>query len=134
MANEPVKQYINSINGYTIQDKELTDTVDTLKTTVSGKAADTSVVHKTGDESIAGNKTFTGTIEVQGTTTLNKLGISDAKIENNTITLGEQSIAPVVSVNEKSGAVSLVAEDVHALPDTTVIPKIYIKSWTATNN
>ena len=82
MANEPVKQYINSINGYTIQDKELTDTVDTLKTTVSGKAADTSVVHKTGDESIAGNKTFTGTIEVQGTTTLNKLGISDAKIEN----------------------------------------------------
>ena len=65
---------------------------------------------------------------------MNKLGISDAKIENNTITLGEQSIAPVVSVNEKSGAVSLIAEDVHALPDTTVIPKIYIKSWTATNN
>lgn len=35
MANEPVKQYITSINGYTIQDKELTDTVDALKTTVS---------------------------------------------------------------------------------------------------
>lgn len=35
MANEPVKQYITSINGYTIQDQELTDTVDTLKTTVS---------------------------------------------------------------------------------------------------
>lgn len=35
MANEPAKQYINSINGYTIQDQELTDTVDTLKTTVS---------------------------------------------------------------------------------------------------
>lgn len=35
MANEPAKQYINSINGYTIQDQELTDTVEILKTTVS---------------------------------------------------------------------------------------------------
>lgn len=129
------KKYLNSINGYIIQDKELTDVVDTLKTTVSGKATDTDVVHKTGDESVAGNKTFTGTIEVKGETTLSKLGISDAKIEGNTITLGEKTITPVSSINNKTGTdVLLEAEDVHALPDTTVIPKIYIKSWTAANN
>lgn len=105
------KQYLNSINGYIIQDKELTDVVDTLKTTVNGKATDTDVVHKTGDESVAGNKTFTGTIEVKGETTLSKLGISDAKIEGNTITLGEQNITPVSSINNKTGAVTLTASD-----------------------
>ena len=68
-------------------------------------------MHKTGDESVAGNKTFTGTIEVKGETTLSKLGISDAKIEGNTITLGEQNITPVSSINNKTGAVTLTASD-----------------------
>lgn len=114
MPSEQTKQYINSLNGYIIQDKELTDAVDALKTTVNNKAEDTDVVHKTGDESIAGNKTFTGAIEVKGETTISKLGISDAKIENSTITIGENTITPVVSINNKTGTegnVSITASD-----------------------
>lgn len=53
-------------------------------------------------------------------TTLSGYGIVDAKIENGVITLGSDTIIPVVSVNGKTGnKVVLSAEDVGALPDTT---------------
>lgn len=60
-------------------------------------------------------------------TTIAGYGITDAKIANGTITLGNQTItpltsAPVTSVNSKTGAVQLNANDVGALPNTTVIP------------
>lgn len=41
-----------------------------LSTTVEGKADDSAVVHKTGNESIAGKKTFTDDVEVNGSLTL----------------------------------------------------------------
>lgn len=52
-------------------------------------------------------------------TTITGYGITDAKIENGTITLGNQTItpltsAPVTSVNSKTGAVMLNASDVGA--------------------
>ena len=52
-------------------------------------------------------------------TTIAGYGITDAKIENGTITLGNQTItpltsAPVTSVNSKTGAVVLTANDVGA--------------------
>ena len=51
-------------------------------------------------------------------TTIAGYGITDAKIENGTITLGNQTItpltsAPVTSVNSKTGAVVLTANDVN---------------------
>lgn len=56
-------------------------------------------------------------------------GITDAKIENGTITLGLNSITPITSsdfpvqsVNGKTGKVVLIASDVGALPNTTIIP------------
>lgn len=56
-------------------------------------------------------------------TTIGGYGITDAKIENGTITLGNQTItpltsAPVTSVNSKTGAVTLSATDVSAIPST----------------
>lgn len=56
-------------------------------------------------------------------TTIGGYGITDAKIENGTITLGNQTItpltsAPVTSVNNKTGAVTLSAADVSAIPST----------------
>lgn len=53
-------------------------------------------------------------------TTIGGYGITDAKIENGTITLGNQTItpltsAPVTSVNSKTGAVVLNASDVGAI-------------------
>ena len=56
-------------------------------------------------------------------TTIAGYGITDAKIENGTITLGNQTItpltsAPVTSVNSKIGAVTLSATDVSAIPST----------------
>ena len=53
-------------------------------------------------------------------TTIGGYGITDAKIENGTITLGNQTItpltsAPVTSVNSKTGAVVLGASDVGAI-------------------
>ena len=56
-------------------------------------------------------------------TTIGGYGITDAKIENGTITLGNQTItpltsAPVTSVNSKTGAVTLSAADVSAIPST----------------
>ena len=56
-------------------------------------------------------------------TTIGGYGIIDAKIENGTITLGNQTItpltsAPVTSVNSKTGAVTLSAADVSAIPST----------------
>lgn len=55
--------------------------------------------------------------------TIGGYGITDAKIENGTITLGNQTItpltsAPVQSVNNKTGAVTLSASDVSAIPST----------------
>lgn len=55
--------------------------------------------------------------------TIGGYGITDAKIENGTITLGNQTItpltsAPVTSVNSKTGAVTLSAADVSAIPST----------------
>ena len=62
-------------------------------------------------------------------TTIGGYGITDAKIENGTITLGNKTItpltsAPVTSVNSKTGAVVLGASDVGALPADTVIPTV----------
>lgn len=56
-------------------------------------------------------------------TTIGGYGITDAKIENGTITLGNQTItpltsAPVTSVNNKTGSVTLSAADVSAIPST----------------
>lgn len=56
-------------------------------------------------------------------TTIGGYGIIDAKIDNGTITLGNQTItpltsAPVTSVNSKTGAVILSASDVSAIPST----------------
>ena len=47
-------------------------------------------------------------------TTIAGYGITDAKIENGTITLSNQTITPVTSVNGKTGAVT-----VHEVPDVT---------------
>jgi hypothetical protein len=47
---------------------------------------------------------------------LSGYGIVDAKIDNGVITLGSDTITPVVSVNGKTGTVVLAAEDVQALP------------------
>lgn len=61
--------------------------------------------------------------------TLGGYGITDAKIDNGTITLGTNSLAPITednipvkSVNNKTGAVVLTASDVGALPTSTVVP------------
>ena len=56
-------------------------------------------------------------------TTIGGYGIIDAKIDNGTITLGNQTItpltsSPVTSVNSKTGAVTLSAADVSAIPST----------------
>lgn len=56
-------------------------------------------------------------------TTIVGYGITDAKIENGTITLGDKTItpltsAPVTSVNSQTGAVVLTANDVSAIPST----------------
>ena len=56
-------------------------------------------------------------------TTIGGYGIIDAKIDNGTITLGNQTItpltsAPVTSVNGKTGDVTLSASDVDAIPST----------------
>lgn len=53
-------------------------------------------------------------------TTITGYGITDAKIDNGTITLGDKTItpltsAPVTSVNSKTGDVELTADDVGAL-------------------
>ena len=58
-------------------------------------------------------------------TTISGYGITDAKIENGTITLGNQTItpltlAPVTSVNSKTGAVVLGASDVGAISTSNI--------------
>lgn len=72
-------------------------------------------------------------------TTIAGYGITDAKIENGTITLGSQTItpltsAPVTSVNSKTGAVVLTANDVGALPSDTVIPTVNNATLTIRRN
>lgn len=72
-------------------------------------------------------------------TTIGGYGITDAKIENGTITLGDQTItpltsAPVTSVNSKTGAVVLTANDVGALPADTVIPTVNNATLTIRRN
>ena len=72
-------------------------------------------------------------------TTIAGYGITDAKIENGTITLGNQTItpltsAPVTSVNSKTGAVVLNASDVGALPADTVIPTVNDATLTIRRN
>lgn len=72
-------------------------------------------------------------------TTIAGYGITDAKIENGTITLGNQTItpltsAPVTSVNSKTGAVVLTANDVGALPADTVIPTVNDATLTIRRN
>ena len=56
-------------------------------------------------------------------TTIGGYGITDAKIDNGTITLGDKTItpltsAPVTSVNSQTGTVVLTAADVSAIPST----------------
>ena len=72
-------------------------------------------------------------------TTIAGYGITDAKIENGTITLGNKTItpltsAPVTSVNSKTGAVVLTANDVGALPSDTVIPTVNNATLTIRRN
>ena len=72
-------------------------------------------------------------------TTIAGYGITDAKIENGTITLGDKTItpltsAPVTSVNSKTGAVVLTANDVGALPADTVIPTVNDATLTIRRN
>ena len=72
-------------------------------------------------------------------TTIGGYGIIDAKIDNGTITLGNQTItpltsAPVTSVNSKTGAVVLTANDVGALPVDTVIPTVNDATLTIRRN
>ena len=72
-------------------------------------------------------------------TTISGYGITDAKIENGTITLGDKTItpltsAPVTSVNSKTGAVVLNASDVGALPADTVIPTVNDATLTIRRN
>ena len=72
-------------------------------------------------------------------TTIAGYGITDAKIENGTITLGNQTItpltsSPVTSVNSKTGAVVLGASDVGALPADTVIPTVNDATLTIRRN
>ena len=72
-------------------------------------------------------------------TTIAGYSITDAKIENGTITLGNKTItpltsAPVTSVNSKTGAVVLGASDVGALPDDTVIPTVNDATLTIRRN
>ena len=72
-------------------------------------------------------------------TTISGYGITDAKIENGTITLGNKTItpltsAPVTSVNSKTGAVVLTANDVGALPSDTVIPTVNNATLTIRRN
>ena len=72
-------------------------------------------------------------------TTIAGYGITDAKIENGTITLGDKTItpltsAPVTSVNSKTGAVVLSANDVGALPADTVIPTVNNATLTIRRN
>ena len=72
-------------------------------------------------------------------TTIAGYGITDAKIENGTITLGDKTItpltsAPVTSVNSKTGAVVLTANDVGALPADTVIPTVNNATLTIRRN
>ena len=72
-------------------------------------------------------------------TTIAGYGITDAKIENGMITLGNQTItpltsAPVTSVNSKTGAVVLGASDVGALPADTVIPTVNDATLTIRRN
>lgn len=58
-------------------------------------------------------------------TTLEGYGIVDAKIANGVITLGTDTITPVLKVNGKEGnEITLTATDVNALPGTT----IYVES------
>ena len=72
-------------------------------------------------------------------TTIAGYGITDAKIENGTITLGNKTItplisAPVTSVNTKTGDVVLTANDVGALPADTVIPTVNNATLTIRRN
>ena len=72
-------------------------------------------------------------------TTIAGYGITDAKIENGTIILGNKTItpltsAPVTSVNSKTGAVVLTANDVGALPSDTVIPTVNDATLTIRRN
>ena len=72
-------------------------------------------------------------------TTISGYGITDAKIDNGTITLGDKTItpltsAPVTSVNSKTGAVVLTANDVGALPADTTIPTVNDATLTIRRN
>ena len=72
-------------------------------------------------------------------TTISGYGITDAKIDNGTITLGDKTItpltsAPVTSVNSKTGTVVLTAKDVGALPADTVIPTVNDATLTIRRN
>ena len=53
-------------------------------------------------------------------TTIAGYGITDAKIENGTITLSNQTITPVTSVNGKTGAITLTASDLGAATTSNI--------------
>jgi hypothetical protein len=78
-----------------------------IQTAVATKADDNSVVHTTGNETIAGDKTLTGAVDLQGTTTF-----SDASGTLGDTTLASGSVLTVTGVlNLSQPATITVASD-----------------------
>lgn len=97
--------------------EELAKKVDNTRT-INGKALSADITLTAHDVSALPADTNIPSIE----------GLASAEYVNAQIAAVTEKIPtvsyPVTSVNEKVGAVVLTAEDVHALPDTTVIPSI----------
>ena len=64
-------------------------------------------------------------------TTIAGYGISDAKIENGTITLGNQTIAPVTSVNGGTGVVTIREVPAVTTTDNGKFLRVVNGTWTA---
>lgn len=78
-----------------------------------------------GAQGMPGEKGTSPTVEITKTGTVTTITITDENgVHTAKINDGDAADAPVTSVNGKVGAVTLDAEDVGALPDTTVIPSV----------
>lgn len=64
-------------------------------------------------------------------TTIGGYGISDAKIENGTITLGNQTITPVTSVNGETGAVTVREVPAVTASDNGKFLRVVSGTWAA---
>src|SRR5664279_4063770 len=78
--------------------------------TAAGAADDTTVIHNTTDETIAGIKTFSSSPIVPTPTTANQA--TNKTYVDSAVSTG----APVTSVAGKTGAVTLTAADASAIP------------------